>query len=222
MKLRLLLFAVCGLALAGNASAQNALIDYQGYAWETGGLPPSDATDVLSFVGVVDDLDTRFGVNLLLEEVTLFVTNLVSNGQVDVGGGLLNIVYSGGTIELYRDPSKDHDYGITPPNATAPSTFTNGTLLLGGTLSSFFMYYDPSTGTGAYEATAQFTSGTGLAALNQLNADAYTFGGTLGNGAAGGNVPQGYDLQVDGVIEVTVPVGVQRQSWSGIKEMYRR
>jgi len=140
----------------------------------------------------------------------------------NIFGGLLNIVYSGGTIELYRDPSKDHDYGITPPNATAPSTFTNGTLLLGGTLSSFFMYYDPSTGTGAYEATAQFTSGTGLAALNQLNADAYTFGGTLGNGAAGGNVPQGYDLQVDGVIEVTVPVGVQRQSWSGIKEMYRR
>jgi hypothetical protein len=221
MKLRLLLFAVCAMAL-GDAAAQNALIDYQGYAWETGGVPPSNATDVLSIVGVVDDLDTRLGVNLLLEEVTLYVTNLISSGQVDVGGGLLNIVYTGGTIELYRDPSKDHDYGITPPNATAPSSFTNGTLLLGGTLSSFFMYYDPSTGTGAYEATAQFTSGTGLTALNQLNADAYTFGGTARQWrrrrqrAAGLRPASGRRHRSHG------PVGVERQSWSGIKEMYRR
>jgi len=222
MKFRLLLSAVAGLTLAGSAVAQNALIDYQGYAWETGGVPPSNVADVLSIVGVVDALDTRFGVNLLLDEVTLHVANLVSGGQVDVGGGLLSISYSGGTIELYRDPSRDHDYGVTPANATAPSTFTNGSLLLGGTLSSFFMFYDPSTGSGAYEATAQFTSGSGLTALNQIDADGFTFGGTLGNGAAGGNVPQGYDLQVDGVIEVTVEVGVEKQSWSGIKEMYRR
>src|SRR5262245_20911082 len=55
--------AVAALLLAGSASAQNALIDYQGYAWETGGFPPSDPGDILSFVAVADNIDPRFGVN---------------------------------------------------------------------------------------------------------------------------------------------------------------
>ena len=222
MKIHWLIPAAVALLLSSSAQGQNALIDYQGYAWEAGGFPPSNPGDVLSIVGVVDSLDARFGINLLLEEVTLHVTDLASNGQVDIGGGVLSISYSGGTINLYRDPSKDHDYGVNPPNATAPATFVNGSLFLSGSLSNFFMAYDTSTGSGAYEAQAAFTGGSGLATLNLLNANGYTFGGTLGPGAAGGNVPQGYDLQVDGVLEVQVRVGVQPSSWSHIKEMYRR
>jgi hypothetical protein len=212
-----LLPAALALVLAGPAQAQNALIDYQGYSWETGGFPASDPSDVLSIVGVVDSLDSRFGVNLLLDEVTLHVTDLVSNGQV-LSGNLLTVSYTGGTINLYRDPSRDHDYGVNPPNATAPPTFVNGSLFLSGTLTNFFMAYDLSTGTGAYEGQANFTGGSGLATLNLLNANGYTFGGTLRNGS----VPQGYDLQVDGVIEVEVRVGVEPSSWSHIKDLYRR
>jgi hypothetical protein len=222
MQVRWLLPATIALLLAGSAQAENALIDYQGYAWETGGFPPSNAGDVLSFVGVVDNLDARFGVNLLLEEVTLYVTDLASSGQVDIGGGVLSIAYNSGTINLYRDPSRDHDYGVNPPSATAPASFVNGTPFLTGTLSTFFMAYDPSTGSGAYEGQIAFTGGSGLGTLSLLNANGYTFGGTLSRPAAGGNVPQGYDLQVDGVIEVEVRVGVESSSWSHIKEMYRR
>jgi hypothetical protein len=222
MKIHWLLSAALAVLIASSAQAQNALIDYQGYAWETGSFPPSNAGDVLSFVGVVDNLDARFGINLLLEEVTLHVSDLASNGQVDIGGGVLSIAYNGGSINLYRDPSMDHDYGVNPPNATAPASFVNGTPLLTGTLSSFFLFFDPSTGSGAYEGQADFTGGSGLATLNLLNARGYTFGGTLSRLASGGNVPQGYDLQVDGIIEVEVRVGVEPSSWSHIKEMYRR
>lgn len=222
MKRLPLLPAACVLLIAGSALAQNALIDYQGYAWETGGFPESVAGDVLSIVGVVDSLDARFGVNLAVDEVTLHVTGLVSAGQVDIGGGVLSISYSGGTIDLYRDPTRDHDYGIDPPNGTAPPTFTNGSLLLGGTFSNFFLYFDPSSGSGAYEGNCTFTAGSGLATLNQLNANGYTFGGTLDSNASGGNVPQGYDLQVDGVVEVEVIVGVESRTWGSVKEMYRR
>src|SRR5262245_12959873 len=207
---------------ASGASAQNALIDYQGYAWETGDFPPSNAGDVLSFVGVVDAIDSRFGVNFATEEVTLYVTSLTSTGQVDMGGGVLSIAYTGGNIQLWRDPSQDHNYGVNPPNATAPLSFINGSLFLGGTLSNFFMFYDPSTGSGAYEADANFIAGTGLATLNQIQANGYTFGGTLDASGSGGNLPAGYDLQVDGVIEVEVIVGVEQQSWSQIKGLYRR
>ncbi len=222
MKRVSLLTTAAMLLLAGSAAAQNALIDYQGYSYETGGFPVSNPGDVLSIVGVVDNLDARFGVNLAVDEVTLYVTNLVSTGQVDQGGGVLSIAYGGGSIDLYRDPSRDHDYGISPPNATAPSTFTNGALFLGGTLNSFFMFYDSATGSGAYEGNASFTAGSGLVTLNQLNAAGYTFGGTLGSAASGGNVPAGYDLQVDGVIEVEVIVGVEQKSWGAVKDLYRR
>jgi hypothetical protein len=210
------------MLLAGGAAAQNAIIDYQGYAWETGGVPPSNSTDVLSIVGVVDAIDSRFGVNFATEEVTLYVTGLASTGQVDQGGGIFSISYTGGSIDLYRDPARDHDYGVSPPNPTAPPTFVNGALFLGGTFSSFFLFFDTNTGSGAYEGSVTFTSGSGLATLNQIQANGYTFGGTLDTTTSGGNVPAGYDLQVDGVIEVEVSVGVEQKSWSTIKDLYRR
>jgi hypothetical protein len=219
--MRKLQLALAALLVAGVAHGQDvAIIDYQGFSWETGGFPPSNAGDVLNFVGVVDAIDSRFGVNFATEEVTLYVTGLTSTGQVDVGGGVLSISYTGGTIDLYRDPAMNHDYGTNPPNATAPPTFVDGALFLGGTFSSFFLFFEPG-GTGAYEGDVVFTSGSGLATLNQLSADGYTFGGVLNDTRAGGNVPTGYDLQVDGVIEVEVIVGVEDKSWSTIKEMYR-
>jgi hypothetical protein len=221
MKKISLLLAVAVCLGSGTARAQNALIDFQGYAYETGGFPVSDPGDTLRIVGVVDDIDSRFGVNLGSEEVTLFVNNLISTGQVDLGGGLLSIAYTdGGNIDLYRDPAMDHDYGINPPNGTAPSTFVNGSLLLGGTLNSFFLFLDTASGTGAYEANVVFTSGSGLATLGQLNASGYTFGGVFTT-SAGASVPEGYDLQVDGVIEVEVVVGVEQSSWSAVKGLFK-
>lgn len=216
------LLTVAMALLANTALAQNAIIDYQGYAWETGGLPPSNAGDVLSVVGVVDAIDPRFGVNFALEEVTLFASNLVSSGQVDLGGGLLSISYSGGNLDLYRDPARNHDYGVNPANATAPSTFVDGALFLGGTFSSFFLFLDTTTGSGAYEGNVTFNSGSGLATLNQIQANGYTFGGVLNSAAAGGNVPAGYDLQVDGTLEVEVIVGVEQKSWGAVKRLYQR
>lgn len=217
------LLTVAMALLANTAVAQpNALIDYQGYAWETGGLPPSNASDVLSVVGVVDNIDVRFGVNFLLEEVTLYASNLVSGGQVDLGGGLLQIAYTGGNLDLYRDPARNHDYGVNPANATAPSTFVDGTLFLGGTFTNFFLFFDSATGTGAYEGNVVFSAGSGLATLNQIQAPGYTFGGVLNRTASGGNVPAGYDLQVDGTLEVSFGVGVENKSWGAVKSLYKR
>ena len=68
---------------------------------------------MLSVVGVVDALDASFGVNLLVDEVTVYATGLVSTGQIDLGGGVLSVSYTGGTLELWRDPSRDHDYGAS-------------------------------------------------------------------------------------------------------------
>jgi hypothetical protein len=221
MKLSIPAILLLACLASGAAQAQNALIDYQGYAWEDGGFPPSNAGDSLFVVGVVDGIDSRFGVNFATEEVTLWVRNLVSGGQVSQGGSLISVAYSSGDIDLYRDPSKNRDYGINPRNGTVPSTFTNGSLFLGGTLTSFFLNYDTSTDSGAYEGTVAFSSGSGLVALGQLNANGFTFGGLISRPVSGGTVPQGYDLQCDGTIAVEVRVGVENKSWGAVKEMYR-
>lgn len=219
---RMCFAVVAALLMAGGAQADVALIDYQGYSYESGGFPPSNPGDLLMILGIVDNLDPRFGVNLLLTEVTVVASGLVSAGQVDMGGGYLSVAYNGGSLNLYDDPSMDHDYGINPPNGTAPSSFSNGTLFLSGTFENFFLFFDTTTGTGAYEGYLTFTSGSGLAALNQINAPGYTFGGVLTSAAAGGNVPTGYDLQVDGVIQVGPFVAVQPMSWGAVKEMFRK
>jgi hypothetical protein len=221
MKKLPLLLVVAASLVTSAARAQDAIIDYQGYSYETGGFQPSNAGDILSILGIVDNIDPRFNIDLNNEEVTLYVTNLLSTGQVDQGGGVISVAYNGGSIDLYRDPSKNHDFSVNPPNPPAtPNTFTDGSLFLGGTLSNFFLFVDNNTGSGAYEADCQFTSGSGLATLGQLNANGYTFGGVLDRRATA-NIPQGYDLAVDGVISVQVQVGVEQRSWGAVKELYR-
>lgn len=216
---------LCALAFwvgAANAQTTTRLIDYQGYSWETGGFPPSNPGDGLSMVGLVDNLDPIFNVNLPADELTLYAFNLLSTGEVPFGGGFFGINYVGGNIELWQDNAPDAVFGTAPPNATVPSTFTNGTLFLGGFFTSFFLFFDANYGIGSYEAFITFNAGTALVTVLGLQPDAFTFGGVLDTAASGGNVPDGYDLQIDGTIETTVEVAVHEKSWSGVKALYRK
>lgn len=218
----LLLLLLSPAVMTRASQAQDAVIDYIGFAWEDGRFPNSVPGDKFNLVAVVDNIDPRFGINLNNEEVTLWVTDLISTGQVDQGGGIFSVSYTGGALQLWRDPSMNHLYGSDPPNATAPSTFKNGSLLLGGSLSDFFLFFDISTRSGAYEANVNFDSGSGLGTLGQISATGYTFGGVLDPEASRNQVPNGYDLSIDGVVQVNVQVGVERTTWGAMKELYGR
>jgi hypothetical protein len=207
---------------AAFAQTVTPIIDYQGNAWETGGIPPSNPGDIFSIAAVVDALDPIFAVNLATTELTLWVTNLQSTGQVDIGGGFLATTFVGGDIQLWDDPSKNRSYGINPPNATVPSTFTDGTLFLGGILTSFILFYDTSTGSGAYEGNIIFNAGSALSTVTGIQGDGFTFGAVLDTQATGGNVPEGYDFQIDGVIEVTIIVAVEKTTWGQVKSLYNK
>jgi len=221
-KTPLVLLVVAVLGMTTVAHAGTNIIDYQGYAWETGGFTPSNANDMLNIVGITDNVDAIFGVNLGTEELTIWVTNLVSTGQVPLGGGVIAVNYVGGDIQVWQDPAMNHDYGINPPNATAPSTFVDGSLLLGGMFTSFVLYFDTVNGVGSYEGNVVWSAGSALGTINGIQNDGFTFGGVLNNAAASGTVPDGYDLQADGVIEVNVVVGVEDKTWSGVKSLYNK
>lgn len=201
------------LSLSSIAAAQVAIIDYIGFAWEDGGIPASNPGDVLAFTAIATQIDPIFGVNLLTEEVTVYVSNLVSTGEFDVGGGINLVGYSGGSIEVWADASMDHDWGINPPNAQQ-GTFTNGSLLLGGNFTSFSLVLD-STGAGSFEG---YIDGVGGTVANACTDCAFTFGGAFGPDIA--QMPDGYHLQIDGVLEVDESVNTQRTSFGAVKALY--
>jgi hypothetical protein len=201
------------LSLSSIAAAQVALIDYVGFAWETGDILPSDPGDVMAFTAVATQIDAIFGVDLQSEEVTVYVYGLVSTGEFPLGGGLSLIGYTGGTIEVYADPSEDHDWGINPPNAQQ-GTFTNGTLLLQGSFTSFSLGLDTA-GSGSFEGYIDGIGGTVASACTGCE---FTFGGAFGRELA--QMPDGYHLQIDGVLEVDESVSIENKSFGAVKSLY--
>ena len=210
-----LLLAVVVLIPATNAQAIE-ISDYLGYAWETNGFPPNPG-DALQFVGVSDFMDPITGVDLGTEEVTYYVYGLTcaSVSANDPAAGYTTYYFSGGTLELYRDAAKNADYGTNPPNLTVPSTFTDGTLLLQGAFTSFAITINPFGG-GSYGGAADGISGE---LITSCSGCIYTWGGSFSTDV-GAQIPQGYDLQLDGILDIDSAVPTSSASWGTIKSQY--
>ena len=209
------LMAVALVALAGTAFAQtNQILHVSGNSWETGGFPPSDPGDGLSVVGILNSIEQPLVWDTANYSYTMYVRQLSAVGEVNIGGTRL-AAYTGGLFTIYVDwlPS-NHNYGTNPPNATVPSTFNDGiSTYLDGYFTGFQLSFNDVTQSGSFSGTLNFTGGD---VYNLLNA---TTGWTFGANLAGVS-PTGYDLQVNGDVYLTV-VGVEQQSWGGIKSLYR-
>jgi len=212
------LAAVLFLMTAGaGASALAAVVDYVGFGWETGTIDPSLPGDELAMAFVVTNLDDLFEVDLGLTEATIYIDGLISTGEVTDGDDVTTISYTGGTLSLYADPSFDSDWGVEPANGTVPSTFVNGELVFEGVFNSFTLVHRP--GGGVFEG---FLNGTGGSALDGACTNcAYTFGGTFDNRNAGAQIPAGYDLQIDGILDVENAVSTDSISLDAVKSLYR-
>jgi len=215
--LGLFLFALAALSLAATGPARAAEVDYVGYAWETGGLASSQPGDQLALATVITQIDALFGVNLASQEATLYIDGLTSLGSVfDGGTGATVITYSGGNLVLHASGSHNADWGTNPLNATVPSTYTDGSLIFSGVFTSFTVSLLPS-GIGVFEGQLD---GTGGSALGGPCANcAYTFAGTF-SAPTGANIPEGYDVQVDGLLTVESAIATETVSWGTLKQLY--
>jgi len=183
---------------------------------------------VLSGVGTVSKFDQPFqflDASDPTKEYTIVISGLVSQGTVptNIGiGNVFNTEYSGGSIQIYEDLSPDHDYGVNPPNLTAPPTFADGTLLLTGSFTSF------------HTLTNDFTlhqSGNAEGEINWTGGSLYnlTFrGGEPCPGLFTGGLTwkpsvllQGYLFRHDGKIDLNCPVAAEASTWGKIKASYR-
>jgi hypothetical protein len=206
---------VIGLASLGLASGANAasLIDFQGYSYESGGFPPSNVGDALNFVALVDGLTPPLSWNPAGNEYTLHLTSLTSTGTQQPDPNNIVVNYLGGTLAIHEDSSFNSNPAVNPPNASVPSSYTDGPLYLGGTLTNFTIFFNTQFNSGAFEADVTFSNGGHFSELG-AQTTGYTFGGVFIFGT-----PQGYDLQWDGQVLLD-PVPVENVTWGAVKNLF--
>jgi hypothetical protein len=208
------LLAPLGVAPAG-ASAAGNIIHLSGFVWEDGGFPKSVFGDELQGVGLITHVVAPLYWSPTSRSYTWYMRQLFSLGT-SVYGTTQVVEYSGGLLTIYVDtlPS-NHDYGILPPNATSPSTFTDGfAVYLDGYFTDFTLTYDSVTSSGSFLGSLVFTAGNVFPQLE--SPEGWTLGSDLG-----GIAPLGYDLSVNGSIHVAGPLGLRPSSWGAVKGLYR-
>jgi hypothetical protein len=208
------------VALSAATAFGQTIISYNGNSWETGGFPSSSPGDEFEAVGDITDVFPPLTWDTSLYQYTWYAWDAISLGE-SVSGSTITVFYTGGEFQIYVDDfapiGTDRDYGVNPPNATAPSTFVDWTLdgnYLHGNFSSFKVEYNTASNTGNWEGTLNFNSGTFVNNLGQQNG--YTFAATLGAPFP----PAGYSLEGAGDIFLETNAAEER-SWGAIKGLYQ-
>jgi hypothetical protein len=236
MKLAYVMLA--SLLLVGasaNAATYSFITDYYGYSWETasdGGPPraPLAAGNIWQMVGIVDGVQPPLTADLVNNELTFTLMNLSQSGDASaVAAGtdarrgpwiMYQVTYvDGATFNLYLDSSKNHDWGTNPPNATAPSTFQDGTPYLTASTRNMNVLITEYTSTGdeigTFETDLTFNGGSHWSEIGN-GTSGYSFAGISKRPEA--SVPTGYKERVDGQQFITP---VQPATWGAIKGLYR-
>jgi len=203
--------------LAAAAWANVYLLDFQGFDYWS----PATCYNAVGDVTAVnsDYLTFDYGNN----EYTFSLQNVCSV-MVDSTSlaGLYIWSFVGGTVDIYEDAlvgGTARDYGINPPNATAPSTFEDGTLVLGGDFSMMTLVWNSFTGEGSLEGTMDLNRGSQLANIPMDQRTGWTLA-ALRDVDGSIPTPEGYNWQIDGYLEISDPIAVQPKSWGQLKQLY--
>lgn len=226
--LPLLMVAMC--AVTAPASADRVgLLGFLGFDWEQVG--PGGGTPFLQTVGAdyrAVGFVTQFGpllsgsVNETNNEYTFYLNNAVVASSF-FGGNALEVMFQNdarlGVYEDSRTTGTLADYGVNPANATSPSTFSDGTLILGADVDFLVLAYDYDTNQGNFDATATLDTGS-LLGLVPAGARA---GWVVSGLAARPNntIPEGYVDQLSGEIQIPGSTPTAHKSWGAIKALYR-
>lgn len=229
---RLTLLMIMLVLGAGALQAQTyEVIDIIGYLYESDnapgvqGFPPSDPGDVLAGLGFVDGFSYTPYFAPADYEYTWVLDGLVSGGAVDQGGGVMQVVYTGGTLDLIADPFLGGGYtaafyGIDPPQPGAIASFSDGEVYLNGTIVNFVMTYNTTNGSGNYQGSVIFALGPNVGSEDEELA--YPLGLTIA-GVVGmdSTIPEGYDLEADGHIYHDPTIPNEDATFSDVKRLFR-
>lgn len=214
------LVIVASVALTAGASADVFLLDFAGYdaVWPMDMGQPGSAYWALGDVNAVNPvyLTIDAGTN----EYTFVLGNAWYMSSDTVGTNVFH-TYSGGSFDVYEDPiatGTHREYGINPANATAPSTFQDGTNILGGDFTGpITIWIDMMTWNGSVSGNLDFVRGTQLANIPLEQREmALTIAGMMFMPPMG---PEGYFWQIDGQVYLPQAVPVEETTWGRIKQL---
>lgn len=218
-----LLAAAALIATAPVAFAAGPIIDWDpAYGWQVGGTPTNlPAGGEFKMVGIVSAFDAPFGdLNAAdpTREYTFVMYGLISQGTVAIGPPATTFYethFTGGTFELYEDLTPESSFAPFPPNI---ANFTDGTLLLSGSFTSFFVQSNNFTAfqTGNIEGAITWSGGTLVDRLEGCTG-LFTGGMTWRPSV----VIPGYLFRHDGKMDAQCPTPANGSTWGRIKSLYR-
>lgn len=220
-----LMALAAALALPAKARADQFLADFRGFDYEDPNSTPGfgNIGDGYNSLGDVTQVNaTLLTVNFADNEYTYQFKDLSALAS-EAAPPYLFLFYTNGRFRIFEDSKTlgtNRDYGVNPPNATAPSTFTDGTLILGGVVSNFILTLDLTNNNGSFNGDITFDEGSQQGTIPPAQLNGWTFAGLTSGGGTG--TPDGYVHQVDGQIRVPGPVPAQLKSWGKVKDLYRR
>ena len=159
-------------------------------------------------------------------EYTFIVKGLIANPTVVSGipsTQFYTTNYTGGRFELYAGSPRNSSFAPNPENAIVPSTFQDGTLLLGGNFTSFYTQTNNFTAfkTGNMEGAILWDSGSLLSRMNGGNGEPCP---GLFTGALTWNptvLITGYVFRHEGKIDMNCPTPSNPSTWGKVKAQYR-
>jgi len=220
-----LMALAAALTFAGQARADQFLADFRGFDYEDPNSTPGfgNVGDGYNSLGDVTQVNPALlTADFTNNQYTYQFANLQAIGS-ESAPPFLFLFYSPGRYRMYEDAiggGTNRDYGVNPPNATAPSTFTDGTLILGGVVTNFILTLDLTNNNGSFNGDITFDEGTQQGTIPAASLNGWTFAGLTSGSGTG--TPEGYSHQVDGEVRVPGPTPVQVKSWGKVKDLYRR
>jgi len=216
---------LAALTLPTGAQADQFLADFRGFDYEDPNNTPGFGSigDGYNSLGIVLSVNpSLLTIDNVNNEYTYRFYNLAAVGS-ESAAPFLFVFYSPGDFDIYEDSRSlgtAADYGTNPANATAPSTFVDGTNILGGTVTNFVLTLDLSSGTGSFNGDIALNRGTQSGSSPPAPLHGWKVAGLTSGGGPG--TPAGYQHQVDGEIRVPDVTPNKATTWGQVKSTYRR
>jgi hypothetical protein len=229
----LLLLAFSVIAVPALADSNVFLLGFGGFDYESPNFDPGPGDSHYLVVGEgykALGFVTAFGdfiasqVNTTANEYTYYYYDLtVQTNDYYPEDNYLEVAFANpGRGRFYEDSHATGTpalYGSYPPNATAPSTFIDGTLILGGHIDNLVLSYDFEAKQGAFTGNISFDEGALLGQIPEAQRDGWILSGLAGRNNP--SIPDGYDHQISGECRIPGPVPAAHKTWGALKALYR-
>jgi hypothetical protein len=229
----LLFLALSVIAVPAFAQTDVFLLGFGGYDYESpNNVPGPDSSFYLNVGEGYNTLGfvTSFGgylapyVNTTANEYTYHYYNLTVATYFFESPSFAVTFVDPGRGRFFEDSKATGTaaiYGIAPPNATAPSKFIDGNLILGGRIDELVVWYDynPYTPQGGFVGKITLDEGALLDKIPPTQRAGWTLAGLAGRPSA--SVPAGYDHQINGECRIPGSVPATHRTWGALKALYR-